>query len=298
MRALLTILVLAGVLACPAEEPKAFDPAGPNTNGLGMRFVPVPGTKVLFSVYQTRVKDFQAFVRESGYVHMRETADADSRMWSLDRDGYKQRGHSWENPGFKQTEDHPVVGVSWYDAKAFCEWLTSRERAAERLPAGWEYRLPTDHEWSMAVGLVEEDPAKTPEQKDGAIKDRYPWGEWLEGKPPPAGAGNYAGAEADDGHWPANFGTIPGYRDGYARTAPVGSFKANRHGLYDMGGNVWQWCEDEYSAGGGSRVLRGASWYDNGRRRLLSSRRESGHPASRYADYGFRCVVGASSPSC
>src|SRR5437867_7628298 len=204
MRALLTILVLAGVLACPAEEPKAFDPAGPNTNGLGMRFVPVPGTKVLFSVYQTRVKDFQAFVRESGYVHMRETADADSRMWSLDRDGYKQRGHSWENPGFKQTEDHPVVGVSWYDAKAFCEWLTSRERAAERLPAGWEYRLPTDHEWSMAVGLVEEDPAKTPEQKDGAIKDRYPWGEWLEGKPPPAGAGNYAGAEADDGHWPAN----------------------------------------------------------------------------------------------
>jgi len=90
-----------------------------HTNGLGMRFVPVPGTTVQFSVYETRVKDFRVFVRETGYVHMRETADPLSRMWSLDRDGNKQRGHSWENPGFAQTDDHPVVGVNWYDAKAF-----------------------------------------------------------------------------------------------------------------------------------------------------------------------------------
>ena len=292
MRALFTILLLAGTLACLAEEPKAFDSAGPNSNGLGMRFVPVPGTKVLFSVYQTRVKDFRAFVRESGYVHMRETADSLSRMWSLDRDGNKQRGHSWENPGFKQTEDDPVVGVSWYDAKAFCEWLTVRERAAGRLPAGWEYRLPTDHEWSVAVGL-KEDPTKTPEEKDAAIKDRYPWGtDW----PPPAGAGNYAGEEADDGHWPANFSTIPGYNDGYARTAPVGSFKPNPHGIYDLGGNVLEWCEDEYRPGTGFRVLRGAAWGSGGRDRLLSSSRRLGHPAFRGDGSGFRCVVGASSP--
>ena len=290
---LLLVAWLAGVLWCGAQDPKGFDPAGPHTNGLGMRFVPVPGTKVLFSVYQTRVKDFRTFVRESGYVHMRETADSLSRMWSLDRDGYKQRGYSWENPGFSQTDEHPVVGVSWYDAKAFCEWLTVRERAAGRLPAGWEYRLPTDHEWSVAVGLVEEDPKKTPQEKNGAIKDRFPWGtEW----PPPAGVGNYAGEEVDDGHWPPNFETLKGYKDSYARTAPVGSFKSNRYGLHDMGGNVWQWCEDEYQPGSGFPVLRGAAWDAWGPTRLLSSSRITDHPACHFDRYGFRCVLGASSP--
>ena len=138
---------------------------------------------------------------------MRETEDEDSRMWSLDRDGEKQRGHSWEDPGFDQTDDHPAVGVSWYDAKAFCEWLTLRERAAGRLPSDREYRLPTDHEWSVAVGL-EEDPAKSPGEKDGEITDAYPWGKWPDGQPPPQGAGNYAGAEVEGGHWPDQFGWI------------------------------------------------------------------------------------------
>jgi formylglycine-generating enzyme required for sulfatase activity len=292
----LLIAVLVGVLGRSAVNPAGFDPAGSFTNGLGMRFVPVPGTKVEFSVYQTRVKDFRTFVRETGYVHMRETSDPDSRMWSLDRDGDKQRGHSWEDPGFAQTEDHPVVGVSWNDAKAFCEWLTLRERAAGRLAADREYRLPTDHEWSVAVGLEAEDPAKTPKEKDGKIKDKYPWGAWPEGQPPPAGAGNYAGEEANDGHWPAKFGVIAGYNDKYPRTAPVGSFKPNRHGLFDLGSNVCEWCEDEYRPGSGTRVLRGASWVDGGRDYLLSSDRNFVLPGFRFDHYGFRCVVGSFSP--
>jgi formylglycine-generating enzyme required for sulfatase activity len=292
----LLIAVLVGVLGRSAVNPAGFDPAGSFTNGLGMRFVPVPGTKVEFSVYQTRVKDFRTFVRETGYVHMRETSDPDSRMWSLDRDGQKQRGHSWEDPGFAQTEDDPVVGVSWNDAKAFCEWLTLRERAAGRLPADREYRLPTDHEWSVAVGLEAEDPAKTPEEKDGKIKDKYPWGEWPEGKPPPAGAGNLAGEEANDGHWPGKYHTIAGYNDGYSRTAPVGSFKPNRHGLFDLGSNVSEWCEDEYRPGSGTRVLRGASWDINARVTLLSSYRFNAQPGYRNVYNGFRCVVGSFSP--
>ena len=297
---LFTLIVLLGGLAQGADTPRSFDPTMPHTNGLGMRFVPVfllvPKATVLFSVYETRVKDFRVFVRETGYVHLRETKDPKSRMWSLDRDGYKQRGHSWENPGFAQTDEHPVVGVNWYDARAFCEWLTLRERAAGRLPANREYRLPRDHEWSLAVGLAEEAPARTPEEKDEKIKDRYPWGEWPEGQPPPAGAGNYADAEADDGHWPANFGTIAGYRDGYARTSPVGSFKPNALGIYDLGGNVWEWCEDEYRPGAGSRVVRGASWYILGRDLLLSSYRGGVLPLNRLDFNGFRCVVGGASP--
>ena len=113
---------------------------------------------------------------------------------------------------------------------------------------------------------------------------------------PPQGAGNYAGVEVDDGHWPDQFGWIGGYNDRYARTAPVGSFKANRFGLYDMGGNVWEWCEDEYRSGAGPRVLRGASWLDVDRDRLLSSNRDRDLPGGRNDNIGFRCVVGASSP--
>ena len=295
MRLLLFIAIaIMGGTAVPLRGQGAFDPAG-YTNGLGMRFVPVPGTQVLFSVYETRVKDFRAFVEETGYVHMRETEDDYSRMWSLDHDGEKQRGHSWEDPGFGQTGEHPVVGVSWYDAKAFCEWLTLRERAAGRLPSDREYRLPADHEWSVAVG-ISEDPARSLEEKDGEIKDAYPWGEWPEGKPPSQEAGNYAGTEADDGHWPEQLGWIEGYNDRYARTAPVGSFKPNRFGLCDMGGNVWEWCEDEYRPGEGRRVLRGASWFLVLRVSLLSSCRLVDPPGDRHVNVGFRCVVGASSP--
>ena len=74
-----------GGVSVPLRGQDAFDGAG-YTNGLGMRFVPLPGTQVLFSKYETRVKDFRAFVEETGYVHMRETEDEDSRMWSMDRD--------------------------------------------------------------------------------------------------------------------------------------------------------------------------------------------------------------------
>jgi hypothetical protein len=90
-------MAAVGGISLPSNGQEAFNSAG-YANGLGTKFVPVPRTQVLFSVYETRVKDFRAFVEETGYVHMRETEDADSRMWSMDRDGEKQRGHSWRIP--------------------------------------------------------------------------------------------------------------------------------------------------------------------------------------------------------
>ena len=219
------------------------------TNSLGMVFVKVPGASVMFSIWDTRVQDYRAYVADN----------PDS-----DIDG------GWKDPGFKQGETHPVVTVNWVDARAFCRWLSRKE--------GRKYRLSMDAEWSVAVGLQEES-GSTPGEKSAKIKGVYPWGtQW----PPPDNAGNY------DDYSPM---AIPGFQDNFDRTSPVGSFKANRFGLYDMGGNVWQWCEDWYDGQQTSRGLRGGSWRDVGPDFLLSSFRFNRTPDYRGNDDGFRCVL-------
>jgi heme-degrading monooxygenase HmoA len=90
----------------------------PWVNSLGMKFVSVASTQVLFSVWDTRVRDFETFVKSTGY-------DATGDMLSLGEDGYKQRGATWKEPGFSQGANHPVVGVSWNDAEEFCKWTSS-----------------------------------------------------------------------------------------------------------------------------------------------------------------------------
>ena len=248
----------------------------PYVNSLGMKFVPVPETEVLFSIWDTRVKDFEAFVKDTGY-------NATEGMFSLRSNGLKQRGNSWHSPGFPQTPEHPVCGVNWFDAKEFCQWLSKKE--------GKTYRLPTDAEWSYAVGIGGKEIGATPQEKTKKLPDIYPWGNsmppMVNGKP----MGNYAGAEADDGNWLSDAKVIPEYRDNFARTSPVGSFPANALGLYDMGGNVWQWCEDRYEPGKEPRVLRGGSWINNGPRDLLSSSRNGFTPVPRLDNIGFRVVL-------
>jgi formylglycine-generating enzyme required for sulfatase activity len=91
-------------------------------------------------------------------------------------------------------------------------------------------------------------------------------------------------------------GLIAGYYDGYANTSPVGSFAPNQFGLYDMSGNVWQWCEDWMDKEKRERVLRGASWGDGGRVYLLTSCRLRAEPAFSDHYVGFRCVIGPTAP--
>ncbi len=178
----------------------------------------------------------------------------------------------WKNHKFEQAETHPVVMVGWDDAQAFCAWLTKKELAAGKLKQGQRYRLPTDAEWSVAVGLGEENGA-TPKEKDGGIKDVYPWGK---GYPPPKGSGNYRhDHKVDNFHY----------------TSPAGSFEANKLGLHDMGGNVLEWCGDWYDpAVKENRVLRGASWWNFADNGLISASRWRIGVNGRI-NVGFRCVL-------
>jgi formylglycine-generating enzyme required for sulfatase activity len=246
----------------------------PWVNSLGMKFVPVTNSQVFFSVWDTRVHDFETFVAQSHY-----NAGPD---WT--------EPHFAKSSGFKQSPVDPVVEVSWTDAKEFCAWLTKTKIASGWLPKGMFYRLPTDEEWSAAVGLKNE-VGSTPAEKSGKIHV-FPWGsQW----PPPQGAGNYSGEELkvkqfkDAKEMDA---VIDGYRDDYIYTSPVGSFTANQLGLFDMGGDVWQWCQDQFDAQNQDRVLRGACWNNGPPPGLFySSYRYHEAPDTRSDYTGFRCVV-------
>jgi formylglycine-generating enzyme required for sulfatase activity len=145
----------------------------------------------------------------------------------------------------------------------------------------------------VAIGLTNEQ-GSTPDEKNCKI-ELFPWDipQKLEKSwPPPAGAGNYAGQEMKNGDWPySGWPIIDGYNDGYPRTSPVGSFEANSSGLYDMSGNVRQWCEDWVDSEKQKRVMRGASWVNSKPNDLLASSRISYPPDRRGAHIGFRCVL-------
>jgi len=201
-------------------------------NSMGMKFVRVPGATILISIWETRVQDFKSF---------RSSTNGE--------------------------QNHPVVNVSWEDAKAFCEWLSQKE--------GKLYRLPTDHEWSLAAGIGGREIATaSPSEKNAKIEGVYPWGtQW----PPPQGAGNFASGND--------------YSDAHLGTAPVGSYHMNGFGGFDLSGNVWEWCEDWYDGDHKFRVLRGGSWCNRSEVVLQSSSRLYVTPTYRHDTVGFRVAL-------
>ncbi|HRQ89347.1 MAG TPA: SUMF1/EgtB/PvdO family nonheme iron enzyme, partial [Bacteroidia bacterium] len=260
----------------PIGGPSQASKEQPFENSLGMKFVPVPGTKVLFCIHETRYRDYEAYAEEKD-AWWRGAVASGGRLVTTSA---KEENHLWRNQaldGFTITDrprDHPVTWVSWNDAKAFCEWLSKKE--------GRTYRLPTDAEWSLAVGMERPASAGT---KPG---QPYPWGvEW----PPPAGAGNYSDQSRKAKAPLGGARYLEGYDDGFPTTAPVMSFAPNEFGLHDLGGNLWEWVEDRVAEGQEARLRRGGSWRLATEGDLRSSYRLSNEPTARDPIHGFRIVL-------
>ena len=223
---------------------------------------------------------FAEFIRVSGYRTEAEEDGEGGYGWNESEDKFEgpDPKYNWKNTGFRYEDDHPVVNVSWNDAVEFCKWLSEKE--------GKEYRLPTEAEWEYACragstdrfffGNKENDMVKYSNVADSSLKRKY-----------------------DSASWALSAS------DGYAFTAPVGSFTPNKFGLYDMHGNVWEWCQDRYDSEyydespkrdpkgpstGSSRVLRGGSWYDLPAVTRCAFRRGRG-PSDRRGNNGFRVVL-------
>jgi formylglycine-generating enzyme len=194
----------------------------------------------------------------------------------------------------RSMSNDPMIQVTWYGAVAYCNWRSQQEgRQACYNLSTWAcdfrkkgYRLPTEAEWEFAA-------------RGGLSGKRLPWGDTI--------THNRANYYSDSGvsyDISPTRGYHPTWNDG---TSPVGTFSPNGYGLYDMAGNVWEWCNDWYSnsyyssssqtnpigpATGSFRVIRGGSWYSYGHSYYCRvSERNYGLPHEQYSDHGFRVVL-------
>jgi formylglycine-generating enzyme required for sulfatase activity len=221
------------------------------------------------------------------YVATREVTNAEYRQFR------PQHRSGFVLQTTLELDRQPVVNVSWQEAAAYCNWLSSQEGLAPayvmkngaHVPAGPAtngYRLPTEAEWEWIA------------RRDSGGLRKYPWGDAL---PVAAGAGNYADRSAQ-ALLPV---VLTDYDDGYAGTAPVGSFAANPSGWFDLGGNVAEWTHDLYTVQprseslavdpaatgeGAMHVIRGSSWKSASVSELRLAYRDFGD--GRRNDLGFR----------
>jgi formylglycine-generating enzyme required for sulfatase activity len=258
------------VQGSPPEAPRREDNETPHRVRITRQFC--------IGTTSVTVGQFSTFVEATGYKTQAEKQGWSLGAWNVGQDRWdKYVDGSWRKPGFEQSDDHPVVCVTWHDAVAFCRWLTEME--------GRTCRLPTEAEWEYCCR--------------GGSATVYPWGD-----DPADGEGWANGADATSER-AGLFTLFPAFTwaDGYVYTSPVATFRPNSFGLYDMIGNVLDWCSDwfgEYPtetvdnpAGadeGGERVLRGGAFV-YGPDRCRSAFRGRNWPDFQNFYVGFRVVV-------
>ncbi|MCA9728003.1 MAG: formylglycine-generating enzyme family protein [Candidatus Eisenbacteria bacterium] len=279
---------IASALVAGCSQEGKVKPGAVTKNSLGMAMVKVPAGKFQMgsdasdamaqaderpahpvqitrafeiSANEVTVDQFRAFVKATQYVTEAERDPAGG--WAYDPASGKPRQVkrcSWRNPGFEQGADSPVVEVSWEDAGAFCAWLGKQE--------GRTYRLPTEAEWEYACRA--------------GTTTRFWTGDDAQTL---QGAANVA--DRSQRGVVAGLSSMAPWNDSHPFARPVGAEKANPFGLYDMSGNVREWCADWYGADayasspakdphgptdGSTHVTRGGAWVD-GPERVRSAQR-------------------------
>ena len=332
-RPILAVYLMAGAMSCVAPKtPSRAHKSDTFTNTVGMNLVLIPAGEFLMGAEEGRNTTMDKFPyadpaildRESPRHKVRITKpfymgqfevtlgqfqsfchDAHYRI-DAERDGEPMTGFGangefikstafrpW-SPGWPIENDHPAGYVSWNDAVAFCDWLSRKE--------GKKYRLPTEAEWEYACragtstrfhcGNGPEELIRYCNTSDAdraaALPARF------------VDAFDKNGKKLDK---KIPYPYLSGH-DGYAWTAPVGKFRPNSFGLYDMHGNSWEWCSDWFGEHyyaespvddpkgpptGTSRVSRGGA-FDNTPFTLRCARRDGGTPSSRDCHDGFRVV--------
>src|SRR5262249_38647142 len=192
------------------------------------------GRSFYLGAHEVTVAQFRAFVTETGFKTAAETDGKGASGYDPALRGfeYNSTKYSWRNPGYPQDDRHPVVNVNWHDAQEFCDWLSRRE--------GRTYRLPTEAEWEYACRA--------------GTKTRFTNGDAPEGLASVADSRDQSLAKRWDTSTVKKYGADPTaakvqlWDDGFGFTAPVGSFQPNAVGLYDMLGNVGEFCRDWYQS--------------------------------------------------
>lgn len=180
------------------------------------------------------VGQFRQFVEDARYQTTAEKSGKGCNIWNVERKEAEQLpDRNWKNPGFKQSDDHPVVCVSWDDAQTYVKWLSHR--------TGGVYRLPTEAEWEYVA-------------RAGTPTARY-YQDDLQ-----CDCANGLGQEgksiADSG-W-----VLAECSDGHVYTVPVASYGENQFGLFDLLGNVWEWTQDCWHGNYNNVPNNGSAWLE------------------------------------